>query len=324
MKTRLIIYPLLLIALFALWVQVTQPIFQVDNSAAIVSTDPQRLRTHVETISRDFYPRDEGHPENLANLAAYIQSAFEYTGADVTRHTFKVNGNNYSNVYAAFGPATQDRIIIGAHYDTVPGTPGADDNASGIAGLIELAHLLKNTALPTRVELAAYTLEEPPYFYTSKMGSAQHVKLLQQENVMVRMMFALEMIGYFSDEPDSQHLPMPVLSLLYPDEGNFIMVAGRFLDGTNVRIIKRAMRGASPLPVYSINAPGNVLGVDLSDHLSFWNADLPAVMITDTAFYRYDGYHSPTDTADRLDYERMAMVVEGVYAAVLALADEPD
>ena len=324
MKTRLIIYPLLLIALFALWLQVTQPIFQVDNSVAVVSTDHQRLRTHVETISQDFYPSDEGHPENLANLAAYIQSAFEYTGADVTRHTFKVNGNNYSNVYAAFGPATQDRIIVGAHYDTVPGTPGADDNASGIAGLIELAHLLKNTALPMRVELAAYTLEEPPYFYTPQMGSAQHVKLLQQENVKVRMMFALEMIGYFSDEPDSQHLPMPFLSLLYPDEGNFIMVAGQFLDGANVRIIKRTMRGASPLPVYSINAPGNVLGMNLSDHVSFWNADLPAVMITDTAFYRYDGYHSPTDTADRLDYERMAMVVEGVYAAVLAMADEPD
>jgi hypothetical protein len=324
MKSRLIIYPLLLIVLLALWAQVTQPVFPVDSSTAIVSTDPQRLRAHVETISRDFYPRDEGHPENLAKLATYIQSAFENTGADVTRHTFKVKGNNYSNVYAAFGPATQERIIVGAHYDTVPGTPGADDNASGIAGLIELGHLLKNAVLSTRVELAAYALEEPPYFYTPQMGSAQHVKLLQQENVKVRMMFALEMIGYFSDKPDSQYLPMPVLSLLYPHEGNFIMVAGQFLDGTNVRIIKRTMRGASSLPVYSINAPGNLLGINLSDHVNFWNADLPAVMITDTAFYRYDGYHSPTDTADRLDYERMAMVVEGVYAAVLALADEPD
>lgn len=318
----MIIYTLLLLTLIGLWFQVTQPIIPMDNTN-VVRADPARLRNHVESISQTFYPRHEAHPENLARLAAYIKHALEQTAPHVTQHTYQVNGHPYHNIYASFGPDTPARIIIGAHYDTVPNTPGANDNASGIAGLIELAYLLKNTELPMRVELAAYTLEEPPHFRTPQMGSAQHVKRLQQENARVRIMFALEMIGYFTDAPHSQHYPLPLLQLFYPDKGNFIAVVGQFLEGSDVRIIKRAMRKASPLPVHSLNAPGWVPGVDFSDHVSFWNADLPAVMITDTAFYRYDGYHSPTDTADRLDYERMAMVVQGVYGAVLALADAP-
>ena len=321
MKTRLIVYPLLLLALLLLWAQFTQPILPIDNSGAVVNADPGRLRSQVSTLSRQFYPRHQGHPENLARLADYILDTLQQTGADVSLHSFEVSGERYSNVYARFGPDTTERIVVGAHYDTAGEQPGADDNASGVAGLLELAQLLKHTQLPLRVELAAYTLEEPPYFRTADMGSARHVKRLQQEGAQIRLMISLEMIGYFSDEPGSQRFPMPILRLFYPDEGNFIAVIGRFLQGRYARAVKRAMRGASPLPVYSLNAPSRVSGVDYSDHLNFWNAGLPAVMITDTAFYRYNGYHRSTDTPERLDYRRMAMVVDGVYAAVLAVAD---
>jgi Zn-dependent M28 family amino/carboxypeptidase len=218
--------------------------------------------------------------------------------------------------------------VVGAHYDAAGPYPGADDNASGVAGLIELAHLLGTsvgtsvgkTALNTQVELVAFTLEEPPYFASSAMGSAVHAQSLRRQRVPVRAMLALEMIGYFSDAPGSQQFPLPCLKLLYPSTGNFITVAGKLGQGALVRRVKRAMRSASPLGVESISAPPSLLGISLSDHRNYWEAGYPAVMITDTAFYRNDNYHGATDTPDTLDYERMARVVQGVRAAVTDLA----
>lgn len=233
---------------------------------------------------------------------------------------FEVEGRNYRNVIAEFGPETEERIVVGAHYDAYHAFPGADDNASGVAGLLELAGLLAKTNLPLRVELVAYTLEEPPYFHTPHMGSGVHAESLKRQGVKVRAMISLEMIGYFSDALDSQSFPVSVLRALYPSQGNFISVVGGVGDAMLVRRIKGAMRAGASLPVYSINAPRFVPGIDFSDHLSYWNAGYPAVMITDTAFYRNHNYHTHNDTAEKLDYRRMAMVVEGVAAAVLALA----
>ena len=301
---------------------ITQPILPLDQMELEMNVDPLRLRHHVETIAGSFYPRDGGHPENLMQVAAYIQHALSEHSTDVQLHTYRAHGKQYGNVIAAFGPNTVERIIVGAHYDTAGEQPGADDNASSVAGLIELAQLLKRAPLPMRVELAAYTLEEPPYFRTPLMGSAQHVKMLKQQNARVKMMFALEMIGYFSDTPGSQLYPLPLMKWFYSDRGNFIAIVGQFLKTAGVRTIKRAMRRASRLPVYSLNAPAFLPGVDFSDHVNFWDAGLPAVMITDTAFFRNKAYHSRLDRPERLDYRRMAMVVEGVYEAVLALANE--
>jgi Zn-dependent M28 family amino/carboxypeptidase len=233
-----------------------------------------------------------------------------------------VNNFDYHNVIASFGPEKGERIIVGAHYDTAGALPGADDNASGVAALIELAHLLNKTTLARRVDLVAYTLEEPPYFRTEYMGSAVHVKMLQKQNVQVRMMMALEMIGYFSDEPGSQYYPLPFMNWYYPTKGNYVAVVGNFFKGSDVRQLKQAMQGASDLPVYSINAPGFLPGVDLSDHYNFWQAGYNAVMITNTAFYRNREYHSPFDTEDRLDYIRMGKVVQSVYAAILQLTED--
>ena len=219
-----------------------------------------------------------------------------------------------------FGPDTKERIVDRAHYDTAGAKPGADDNASGVAGLIELAHLLSRASLPMRVELVAFPLEEPPFFRTAYMGSAIHAASLKRQGIAVRVMFSLEMIGYFSDAADSQTFPAPALKAFYPSTGNFIAVIGKFDQGLLVRRIKKAMLGASPLPVYSINAPRSIPGIDFSDHLNYWEAGYDAIMITDTAFYRNDNYHTSRDKSDTLDYKRMAMVVQGMYRAVLALA----
>lgn len=152
------------------------------------------------------------------------------------------------------------------------------------------------------------------------MGSAVHARSLAESGTSVRAMICLEMIGYFSDAPNSQRYPIGALGVFYPSTGNFISVVGRVGGGGLVRTVKRAMTASSPLPVYSINAPSFVPGIDFSDHLNYWKEGFPAVMVSDTSFYRNGNYHTVDDTADTLDYQRMAQVVVGVHAAVVELA----
>ena len=287
-----------------------------------VSVDPARLESHVRMLASQFGPRDVEHPEYLDRCAEYIREKLERAGGRVSDQPFERNGATYRNVIASFGPAEGDVVVVGAHYDTAGPRPGADDNASGVAGLIELAELLGRVELTTRVDLVAYTLEEPPAFRTAQMGSAVHARSLSESGTVVRAMIGLEMIGYFSDAPDSQRYPIGALGVFYPSTGNFISVVGRVGGGGLVRTVKGAMLGSSTLPVYSINTPSFVPGIDFSDHLNYWNEGFPAVMISDTSFYRNRNYHTIHDTADTLDYGRMAQVVIGVHAAVLELARE--
>jgi Zn-dependent M28 family amino/carboxypeptidase len=278
-----------------------------------------RLEAHVRALSERFVPRDYPNTANLDRAAAYIGSHLGRALAEVSEETFEVNGRTYRNVVAAMGPDTPERIVVGAHYDAAGPFPAADDNASGVAGLIELAHLLRAAPPARRVELVAYSLEEPPFFRTPDMGSAFHARSLRRRGVRVRAMLSLEMIGYFDDAPGSQGFPLRPLKWFYPAEGNFIAVVGGIRGGALVRRVRNAMRLASPLPVHSIAAPRWVPGIDYSDHSSYWDAGYPAVMITDTAFYRNPHYHTARDLPDTLDYSRMAMVVRGVHAAVLRL-----
>lgn len=303
-KWMLIIVLVFFLSSVILWAMVTQPLLtSVDRNPEIPSVSPAKLQHHVQTLSQGFIPRDARHPENLDRVANYIRQEFESAKADVTEQAYEVNGTTYKNVIAAFGTERKERIIIGAHYDAAGEFPAADDNASGIAGLIELAHLLQDAPLPMRVELVAFTLEEPPYFRTEYMGSAIHADSLKKQLSSVRLMISLEMIGYFSDVPNSQNYPFSILGMFYPSKGNFITVVGSFGIGSSVRKVKRAMRSASMLPVYSINAPSFLPGVDFSDHLNYWRAGYEAVMITDTAFYRNTAYHTANDKPDRLDYQ---------------------
>ncbi|MBC8426785.1 M28 family peptidase [bacterium] len=303
------------------WALITQPLFLgggVDRGVVPPPVDPDRLRAHVRTLSEDFFPRDITHPENLDAAAGWITDELLLAGGRVHDQIYTVEGRDYRNVIARFGPADGERIVVGAHYDAFEEMPGADDNASAVAGLLELARLVGRERWPLTVELVAYSLEEPPKFRTPDMGSARHARGLRETGTEVRLMICLEMIGYFTDAPSSQSYPVSALKLIYPERGDFIAVIGKLGQGGVTRRVKSAMAAASPLPVVSMNAPASLPGVDFSDHLNYWAAGYDAVMITDTAFYRNPHYHEPTDTWGTLDYARMADVVRGVYAALRA------
>lgn len=309
-----------LLLLACLAVYIAQPIFPVSSNNYKQTVSRERLSTHVNALVQVDRPRDAAHPENLDAVADYIRNEFALAHAVVDEQMYQVDAKNYRNVIASFGPNTPERIVIGAHYDTHGALPGADDNASGVAGLIELAYLLDKAKPRMRVDLVAYTLEEPPYFRTEHMGSKVHATRLRQQGVNVRAMISLEMIGYFSDAEGSQDYPSALLKLIYPTRGNYISVVGNIGEGNLVRKVKRAMQLAAPLPVYSINAPRIIPGIDFSDHQGYWDMGYPALMVTDTAFNRNYNYHTKDDTPQRLDYSRMAQVVEQVFAAVTDLA----
>ncbi|HEX6639547.1 MAG TPA: M28 family peptidase [Thermoanaerobaculia bacterium] len=279
--------------------------------------DANVLRRHVAFLTNDVSPRSASHPENLDRAAAYIARAFRDAQGDTNVQTFDARRRRYSNVIARFGPrdASLPVLVIGAHYDAFGDTgdlPGADDNASGTAGLLELARLLGQHKVEAPVMLVAFTTEEPPFFASEQMGSAVHANQLAADRIAVRGMICLEMIGYFSDK---QAWPNPLFELLYPSRGDFIGVAGGWQDRELARFVKRAMAGAATLPVVSFSGPRETS--DASDQRNYWSHGWKAVMVTDTAFLRNPNYHTRRDTAATLDYERMAHVVDGVLNASL-------
>ncbi|MFN2385273.1 MAG: M28 family peptidase [Thermoanaerobaculia bacterium] len=314
---------LLLLAAAAIFWMVQPAVFPVRRPRLLERSDPRRLARHVEALAVSHSPRDYRHPERLRGAAEYIVESFRGAGAAVRLQEFPAEGQTYRNVIATIGPDSPDRVVIGAHYDTDGPFPGADDNASGVAGVLELARLLAGDPPALRIELVAYCLEEMPFFATDAMGSAVHARSLSRSGARVRAMLCLEMIGYFTDAPGSQAFPFGALRLFYPERGDFIAVVGRPRDGLLVRRVKGAMRSSGGVPVRSINAPAGVPGVGLSDHASYWAEGYPAVMITDTAFYRNANYHTESDRPETLDYRRMAAVVDGVAAAVRELAGSP-
>ncbi len=302
--------------LVIIWGLLSQPVFFVKKDGTTPPVSAVRLESNVRMLSEALAPRDSAHPQNLEKVASFLADEFRMAGGRVETQGYTANKKDYENVIARFGPETGPRIVLGAHYDSFEALPAADDNASGVAGLIELAYLLGKQPPSKTVELVAYTLEEPPYFSSDFMGSAVHAKSLKQQGADVEYMVSLEMIGYFSDSKGSQEPTSPIYRVLIPGRGNFIAIVGRFWDMGLVRKVKSGMLGGSDLPVISLNAPSFVPGIDLSDHLNYWKEGFPAVMITDTAFLRNDNYHLKEDTAAKLDYKRMAMVVQDVFALI--------
>ena len=295
---------------------VTQPWVSPATSPQ-AEIDPAVLERHVRTLAETYHPRSVDDAAQLEAAGDYVLAQLRAAGGSPEIQAYDVDGQRYRNFIVRYGPSDGPLLVIGAHYDACGSTPGADDNASGTAALIELARLLSSHPPSRPVELVAYTLEEPPYFRTSAMGSARHARELQRQGREVRLMVAIEMIGFFRDGPHTQGFPMAGLGALYPDVGNFITVVGRFGDVRTVRRVKALFLGASDLPVESINAPRGVPGVDFSDHLNYWKLGMPAVMVTDTAFLRNPNYHAATDTPDTLDYGRMAKVVRALYAVAM-------
>ena len=295
---------------------VTQPFVSPIESRE-VAVDSAALERHVRALAVTFHPRSVDNLPNLERAADYVLDELRSTGAVTAEQKVEADGKQFRNLIARFGPATGPLIVIGAHYDSCGDTPGADDNASGVAGLLELARLLALNPPTHAVELVAYTLEEPPYFRTESMGSLWHARELKQSGREVRLMLSLEMIGFYRDQPKSQAYPVSALKMLYPDEGNFIAIVSPLGDFSATRRVKGLFQGASDLRAVSINAPRSLQGVDFSDHASYWHFDMPAMMITDTSFFRNPNYHEPTDTPETLDYARMAKVVRAVHAVAM-------
>jgi len=235
-----------------------------------------------------------------------------------------VGAAQYRNIVGRLAPAgdgagaTLARIVVGAHYDAFGEfgqNPGADDNASGTAGLLEVARVLGRQRLRHPLELVAFTTEEPPYFASPAMGSARHADALRSHQVRVEGMLCLDMIGFYTPR---QVWPSPLFRLLYPSSGEFVAVVGRWSDRALARPVRRAIQGAGGVEAYSYSGPA-IAGMDASDQRSYWAHGFPAVMITDTAFLRNPNYHAPGDTPETLDYRRMAGVIDGVASAVLWL-----
>ncbi|MBU1070542.1 M28 family peptidase [Myxococcota bacterium] len=280
---------------------------------------PQRMKATVEALTGTPKARNARNIEILDAVAADLSARITRSGFSCRDQTFDVKGKTYRNVVCTGGADPEKGVwVVGAHYDVFGDLPGADDNASGVAGLVELAHRMGPhlARLPFSLELVAYTLEEPPFFRTADMGSAHHACELKKRGQPVLGMVCLEMIGFYS-EANIQKVPVDALRFLLPKHANFIAAIADVPSAGLAERFAAAMNRAGTLQALHLAVPAGIEGVDFSDHLNYWNEGFKAFMITDTAFFRNANYHKDTDTADTLDYEKMAAVVDGLERLLL-------
>ncbi|MEM7103274.1 MAG: M28 family peptidase [Bacteroidota bacterium] len=277
----------------------------------------QRLYSDVEFLTELRPFRNYENLESLEKTCVYIKKELSKYGYQCTEQIWTAAGNQYKNIIAKYQPGLKRRLVVGAHYDVCGNQPGADDNGSAVAGLLETARLFSENQPQGDycVEFVFYCLEEPPFFATPQMGSYIHAKSLYDDNVDVMGMICYEMIGYFSDEPNSQPFPDPALAKIYPNTANFIMVVGIQKCRDFNTIVYNLMRKNSRISVEKID-----FGVDslagLSDQRNYWKFGFDACMINDTSFIRNPNYHSITDTIDTLDFEKMTAVIDSAYNAI--------
>jgi len=299
------------------WYVQTAPDSVADDGGSV----RKRLEAIVRVLAERIGPRTLQDPVNLNAAADFITRSLESSGHAVTFHSYEVQGVTVRNIIAERrGNEDPDRVlVVGAHYDTAKGTPGADDNASGVAVLLELARLHAKTPFRKTVRFVAFTLEEPPFFRSRHMGSRVYAGKLKASGEHVEAMISLEMVGYFSNEEGSQSFPLFWLRWMFPTRGNFITVVSNFASKDLQGHVRDALQANMTLPVETFTGPWWVPGVDLSDHGSFWKEGYAAVMLTDTAFYRNPHYHEATDVPETLNYEAMAELVQGMGNALQAL-----
>ena len=323
--TALVLLALVAAAAGALWaLMVRMPGRSYAGALAPLTTEEEgsraRLAAHVGALAGRIGERNYRRPAALAEAAAYVEAELAALGYRVTSQPFVAGGQTFRNLEATRPGAgrAEEVIVVGAHYDAVVGTPGADDNASGTAAVLELARLLRDAPLGRTVRFVAFVNEEPPFFLTEHMGSRVYARAAARRGDRIVAMLSLETIGYYSDAPGSQQYPPP-LGAFYPRRGDFIGFVGNVASRALVRRSIAAFRAHARFPSQGVAAPSWVPGVFWSDHEAFWREGYPALMITDTAPFRNPAYHSAADTPERVDYPRMARVVHGVAAVVRAL-----
>ena len=302
-----------------------------------------RLESHVVMLARTIGERNAWHAPALARAAQYIETTLADLGLEPKRLPYIVprsaiggpfgfvdalaerlpEESTYVNLEADIpGRAKKGEIVVvGAHYDSLFGTRGANDNATGVAAVLEIARLLKDLGAARTLRFVAFVNEEPPFFKSEAMGSRVYARAARARGDNIVAMYSLETIGYYSDAPGSQRAPFP-LGLFYPSTGNFVVFVGNFASRALVNRSVAAFRRASPFPAERFAGPAFVPGVDWSDQWSFWREGYPGVMVTDTAPYRYPHYHSETDTPDKIDYESFARVTAGLASVVRAVAND--
>lgn len=282
----------------------------------------KRLHEHVVTLATDIGERNVWQPENLQRAMAYIEESLRQTGLEVRSIPYPVGDMTVRNVEAecrgrANAPGS---LVVGAHYDSLRGTTGANDNASGVAVLLELARICGRLESTETLRFVAFVNEEPPFFKTPQMGSYQYLEQLMAAGERVTGMISLETIGYYTDQPSSQNFPLPLLRFFYPTRGYFLAFVGNLHSAGLLRRSLKAFRQAARFPSEGIVSPGWVPGVDWSDHWAFWKNAVPAIMLTDTAPYRYPHYHQATDTLDKIDFSDLARITTGLESVIAALA----
>jgi len=280
------------------------------------------LRTYVFMLADEIGERNIWQPARLHAAAEYIHSTWQGQGFDVKHQQYEAKGIESANlIIEMHGVSLPEQIIIvGAHYDSVLGSPGANDNGTGVAALLEISRLLKGKRLDRTVRLVAFTNEEPPFFLHGNMGSRIYAARSRARNENIVGMLSLETMGFYSDAPGSQAYPFP-FSFFYPHTANFIGFVGNIRSRHLVKLSLAAFRHTTRFPSEGTAAPGWITGIGWSDHWSFWREGYRAIMVTDTAFFRYDPYHTRQDTPDKIDYNRLARVTKGLAEVVTELAN---
>jgi Zn-dependent M28 family amino/carboxypeptidase len=280
----------------------------------------RRLRAHVETLATGIGGRIV--TSGLERAGRYIEQELRSYGYLPRRLSFIAGGYTFANIEAenSGGQNLDEILVIGAHYDTAGNLPGANDNASGVAATLELARRFAGAKRARTVRWVFFTNEEPPYFQTEAMGSYVYAKGCRERRERVSAMLSLETIGFYTDEPGSQSYPVGIHPG-YPDRGNFLGFVADFRSALLLRTALQAFRAKASLPAEGLAAPTFIAGIGWSDHWSFWKFGYKALMLTDTAPFRYPYYHTAQDTPDKLDYRRFADAVQGISAVVERLSN---
>jgi hypothetical protein len=286
----------------------------------------EELRADVQKLAGEIGERNMWYYRQLNAAADFIENAFSRAGLEPRRDSYELRGQTCHNIEVEI-PSSQGNsqpsiILIGAHYDSVFGSPGANDNGSGVAATLALARRFAGRNMRHSLRFVAFVNEEPPYFLSGEMGSLLYAGRCKARGDKIAAMISLETIGYFSDAPHSQIYPSPVLGVFYPRIGNFIGFVSNVHSGALLRRVIALFREHAKIPSEGAALPWFIPGVSWSDQWSFWKHGYPGIMVTDTAPFRYPYYHSANDTPDKLDYDRFALVVSGMQKVIEGL-DEP-